>query len=215
MEVISPILKEGAPEDAPLIEDAGVSGSDNRLEVTLKASPNLIGHETAWYGFQPKAGGGARIAALSAEASVQRVAIPLAAPAKNYFTFGPDTGFYRLFYKADQTEVLIGAVSREKLPRDLDACDKPGGPACLTIPKYVGVNPYLMTTVNGKPLAVPIALPATVRTVIQTAKARVENVLPTLAILKPYGGKLTAVEFDRSKQDVLNLVLTGNEDIRW
>jgi hypothetical protein len=170
LEVISPIVRPGASEDAPLIEDAGVEGSGGRLTVTLRASKDLIGHETAWYALQPKPGGGARIVAISAETSIQRVVEPKDAPAKNYFTFGPETGFYRLFYKADETEVVVGAASREKLPLDLDACDKPGGPSCVTIP---------------------------------------------LAITKPYAGKPTAVVFDRAKKDILGMVLTGNEEVRW
>jgi hypothetical protein len=215
MEVISPILREGAAEDAPLIEESGVAGTDRAIEVTLKASPDLIGHETAWYSFQPKAGGGTRIAALSAESRVRGVVVAQTAPAKNYFAFGPEIGFYRLFYKADQTEVLVGATSREKLPLDLDGCGKPGGPTCVNLPKRVGVNPYLTAMVNDKVLPLPIHLPASLRTVIQTAKAKPEAVLPTLTIRKPFAGKMAPVEFDRTRQDVLNLVLTGNEEIRW
>jgi hypothetical protein len=40
-------------------------------------------------------------------------------------------------------------------------------------------------------------------------------VLPTLAITKPYAGKPAPLEFDRTKQDILALVLSGDEDIRW
>jgi hypothetical protein len=215
LEVISPIVRRGASEDAPLIEEAGVEGAGNSLTVTLRASKELIGHETAWYALEPKQGGGTRIVVISAETSIQHVVEPKDAPAKNYFTFGPETGFYRLFYKADQTEVLVGAVSREKLPLDLDTCDKPGGPTCITIPRRVGINPYLTLTVNGKPLAVPTHLPATVQGAIQAAKQRPGTVLPTLVITKPYAGKQTAVVFDRAKKDILSMVLTGNEEIRW
>ena len=67
--------------------------------------------------------------------------------------------------------------------------------------------------VNGAPLTVPVS--ATIRSVIQAAKLRPEDVLPTLAITKPFGGRPTALEFDRAKQDILNLTLTGDERIRW
>jgi hypothetical protein len=72
-----------------------------------------------------------------------------------------------------------------------------------------------MAMVNGKPLPVPIHLPATVRTVIQAAKLQPDKVLATLSITKPYAGKQAAIEFDRTRQDVLGLVLAGNEEIRW
>jgi hypothetical protein len=216
LEVISPILRPGADENAPLIEETAVGGTDRRIEVTLKASPNLVGHETAWYRFDPKPGSGARIAAISANASVRGIAMPLEQPAKNYFTFTGPIGFYRLFYKPEEeTAVVVGAPSREQLPRDLAGCGKAGGPECITLPKRVGINPYLELSVNGKPLAVPAHMPPTIRAVIQAAKARPDTVLPTLAITKPYGGKPVPVEFDRTKQDILGLVLTGNEEIRW
>ena len=212
LEVISPILRPGANEDAPLTEEVGVSGAGNTIDVTLRVSPDLIGHETAWYGFEPKAGGGTRIAAISAETSIQRKVEPRSAPAKNYFTFGRDTGFYRLFYKADQTAVLAGTETRGQLPQDLDAC---GRVACVTIPKRVGVNPYLVVSVNSKPLAVPAHMAPTVRSVVAAAKMKPENVLGTLRVTKPFGGRQVPVEFDRSKNDILGLVLTGDEEIHW
>ena len=215
LEVISPMLLPGAPEDAPLMEEIGATGTDTSLTVTLRTTPNLIGHETAWYGFPLKAGGGSLMTAISAETSIQRQVEPRDAPSKDYFPFSPDTGFYRLFYKADQTAVLTGAPTRAGLPQDLDACGKPGGPVCFTVPKRVGVNPYLVVRVNGKPLAVPAHMPPTVRSVIQVAKLRPEAVLPTLAITKPYSGKETPVDFDRSRPDILGLVLTGHEEIHW
>jgi hypothetical protein len=215
LEVISPILRPGASEDAPLIEEAGISGSDRSINVTLKASPDLIGHETAWYGFEPKPGGGTRIAAISAETSIQRQVEPRSGPAKNYFTFGPETGFYRLFYKADQTAVIVGTASRGQLPKDLDGCDRSGGPKCITIPKRVGVNPLLVMKVNGKPVTIPAHMPPTVRSVLLAAKLRPDEILPTVSVTKPYDGKPLPVQFDRSKRDILELVLAGDEVISF
>jgi hypothetical protein len=216
LEVLSPIVREGTSPDAPLVEEAAVEGNDHRLEVTLKASPNLVGMETAWYRFEPKAAGGTRIAPVSANANVRGIAMPLEAPATNYFSFTQQAAFYRMFYKPEeQTAVLVGAPARDQLPRDLASCGQSGGPECITLPKRVGINPYLELMVNGKPLAVPAHSPPTVRTVLQAAKLKAETVLPTLTITKPYAGKPTPVVFDRSKPDVLGLVLTGDEEIRW
>lgn len=201
LQVISLTVRPGTSENAPGGDIASVTGTDRSLQVTMTGTPDVIGHETFWYAFQPRPGGGARLVE------------PRPAPLKSYFAFGPEIGFYRMFYKSDQTMVLVGARSRDRLPRDLDACGKPDGPVCITPPRRVGVNPYLTVMVNGAAITAPLA--ATVRNVIQAAKARPENVLPTLNITKPYAGKQVAVEFDRARQDVLSLVLTGNEEIRW
>jgi hypothetical protein len=109
----------------------------------------------------------------------------------------------------------VGAASRDQLPRDLSACGKEGAVQCINLPKRVGINPYLEISVNGKPMAIPAHTPPAVRAVIQAAKLRPDAVLPTLAVTKPYAGKPVPVEFDRTKPDILGLVLSGNEEIRW
>jgi len=147
---------------------------------------------------------------------VRGIAMPVEAPATNYFAFSPRAGFYRLFYKPEeQTAVLVGAESRDRLPHDLASCGQAGGPECITLPKRVGINPYVEVSVNGKLVAVPAHMPPTVRAVIQAVKARTDAVLPTLSITKLYAGKPAPVVFDRGKPDVLGLVLTGGEEIRW
>jgi len=40
-------------------------------------------------------------------------------------------------------------------------------------------------------------------------------VLSTLQVDRKYNGKPTAVQFDRSKQEILGLPLLGGEVIRW
>ena len=42
-----------------------------------------------------------------------------------------------------------------------------------------------------------------------------DKILPTLTTTRLWAGKPVALEFDRSQQDILGLVLTGNEQIRW
>ena len=42
-----------------------------------------------------------------------------------------------------------------------------------------------------------------------------DKVIPTLAITRLWAGKPVTLQFDRSKPDILSLVLTGNEQIRW
>jgi hypothetical protein len=136
-----------------------------------------------------------------------------AAPARTLFHFAPDLGFYRLFYKADQSEVLAATSTRAALPADADACGRPGGPVCLAVPRGIGVNPYLLANVNGSPVAVGIG--SNLDSLIRTMKLSADRILPTLAITRLWLGKPLALEFDRSRRDVLGLVLTGEEQIRW
>jgi hypothetical protein len=214
LQVISPILRAGANPDAPLFEAGKVAAEGGGLTVELKSSPDLIGVETAWYDLRPKTGGsGFTIVASSAETSIRGKVETQPAPARNYFQFAPEMGFSRLFYKADQSEVLAAARTRAALPTDLETCDRPGGPVCLAIPRGVGVNPYLVVNVNGSPVAVGIG--SDLRGLIRTMRQSVDKILPTLAITRLWAGKPVALEFDRSQPDVLSLVLTGNEQIRW
>jgi hypothetical protein len=214
LQVISPILREGASADAAQFEAGKVSADDGGLTVDLKSSPDVIGVETAWYDLRPKTGGsGFTIVASSAETSIRGKVESQPAPARNYFQFAPEMGFYRLFYKADQSEVLAAARTRGTLPADPETCDQPGGPVCLAIPRRVGVNPYLLVDVNGSPVGVGIG--SNLRALLRTMRQSEDKVLPTLAITRFWEGKPVTLEFDRSQADVFNLVLTGNEQIRW
>ena len=214
LQVISPILREGANPESPLFEAGKTTAEGGGLAVELKSSPDLIGFETAWYDLHPKtAGRGFNIVASSAETSIEGKVESQPAPVRNYFQFAPEMGFYRLFYKADQSEVLAAAAARAALPTDLEACGQPGGPVCLPIPRGVAVNPYLRVYVNGSPVAVAIG--SDLGALIRNLRLSPDKVLPTLAITRLWAGKPVALEFDRSQPDVLRLVFTGNEQIRW
>jgi hypothetical protein len=41
------------------------------------------------------------------------------------------------------------------------------------------------------------------------------EILTTLAVTRLWAGTAVALEFDRSRPDILGLVLTGKEEIRW
>jgi hypothetical protein len=214
LQAVSPILRTGVSSDAPQFDIDKVSGGGNTLTVDLKSSPDLIGFETAWYDLRPKtAGVGFTIVPSSAETNIKGKVESRSAPARDYFQFAPEIGFYRLFYKADQSEVLAAAATRAALPTDPETCDRPGGPVCLAIPRGVGVNPYMLVLVNGSPVGVAIG--SDLRSLIRTIRQSEDKVLPTLAITRLWSGKPVALEFDRSKPDILSLVLTGNEQIRW
>ena len=214
LQVISPILREGANPDAPLFDAGKTSAQGGDLTVELKSSADLIGFETAWYDLRPKPGErGFTIMPASAETSIKGKVERQPAPARNYFQSLAEMGFYRLFYKADQSEVLAAAGARAALPADPETCNRPGGPVCLAIPRGVGVNPYLMVRVNGTPVAVGIG--SNLRSLMRAMRQSEDKIPANLAITRLWAGKPVALEFDHSQPDILGLVLTGNEQIRW
>jgi hypothetical protein len=208
VQVITPIRRPGAAP-AATDEPVQVSGEGYHLQVDMKAPADLIGFETAWYDLVPKLNSrGATFVPASVQVNVEGKVEDRPAPAVNLLQFAPEIGYYRLFYKADQTAVLALASTRAALPLDPDACA-----SCFPIPRGIGINPAMRIEVNG--VATSVAYYATVRSVIQGAKKRAEDVLPTLAITKPFHGRAVDVAFDRTKQEILNLALTGDETIRW
>ena len=225
LQVVSPILREGASPGAPLLDPVAISGNDASLTVAVKSTANLIGYETAWYAVQPKANGiGFTIAPLYAERHIGREPERRPQPANNYFQFSADAAFYRLFFKAEQSE-FTALVIAAHTPAELEqrfkileagpaSCAKLNGELCITIPKLVGVSPFLAVTVNGS--EIPVRLGATVGEAIRTAGERQPNaVLPQLAVFKPYNGRPTAVEFDRASPAILTMILTGGEVLSW
>jgi hypothetical protein len=209
LQVISPIYGPGES-----VVDAAtpmkVTGEGYKINVDLQIPERLLGVETAWYDLTPKAGGrGATIVFASAQMNRQGKTEDRAAPTTIALEIPAEMSYFRLFFKADQSEILGYARTHAGLPADADACGK----SCFAIPRGVGVNPYMRILVNG--VAQTVSYNATVRTALQAAKKRPEEVLATLAIIKPFGGKPVQIEFDRTKQEILNLALTGDEEIRW
>jgi hypothetical protein len=229
LQVITPIIKDGADPYSPIDQIGPTTGSDAALNVTVQMSAAaLYGVETAWYTFRPRAdGNGDTIAAVSAERRIDNRTEPAAAPLRNYFQFAPSAAFYRLYYKADLadnsvTEIIIGAPSRaelerrtERLRNDLTLCNQSDPEMCMVIPRRVAVNPFMMVTVNGAEVRLMVGSRVRNAIVDGGGPRQAQEVLPQLAVYKPFQGKLAPVEFDRSRQDILNLALLGGESIAW
>jgi hypothetical protein len=224
LEVVSPVFREGTPLGASPVEPDETTENGDALTVTVRAADNLIGFETAWYGIRPHTShAGSSMVPLRAERNVQGKIEPLPRPATNAFAFPAEAAFYRLFYKADQTEFTALAVAArtqaelEERTKILEAgpasCKKLNDDLCLAIPKGVGVNAYIAVSVNGS--EVVVHWPATVRSAIQKGGEDARTILSRLVVRKDYGGRLVTVKFDRSEQAILGMILTGGETIAW
>ena len=219
LQVNSPVLREGTPADAPIIESSRIDG----LSIEVKSSDALLGFEAAWYAVRPRQSGvGFEIVPLSAEKHVAGGTEALAAPARNYFQFAPQAAFYRLFYKTDRgaTRIVIaGAATRaalDSLSRELDgdtgACERSA--MCVVMPQYVAANPDVVVLVNGREVPVPVG--ATIRAAIQAnGEKDPARVLGQLQVRRLFRGKPAVVEFDRTSQEILGLILFGGEEIAW
>ena len=230
LEVHSPLLRGGAALDASLLNATRV-GQLRRVtpqeysgDVDADLATSVIGFETAWYGVERNTGrAGYHFAALSAERNIQGAVERAAAPAVNYFQFPPQAAFFRLIYKTEANDVLafvVAGATREDLNRrtkaaagDSAECGKSGG-MCLELPRRVGVNPFLRVRVNGGD--VNVRLPASVAAAIREAGVESpDTILLQLRVTKLFHGRPAPVEFDPKSPDILNLQLTGGEQISW
>ncbi|MEI9974944.1 MAG: hypothetical protein WDO73_24560 [Ignavibacteriota bacterium] len=225
----APIMKSGNSPGANVIDIASVTGHGRTLDVDVRESDEAIGVESSWYALRPKGDRpGATIVAVSTERRIDGQIVPAIDPPPDYFRFTPEIGFYRLIYKANidgkgaLTEIMVGAPDRLELERrtrrvldDFDACKVSDPLLCAVIPRHVALNPAMAVTVNGREVRVGIG--GMVRSAVVQAggPGRIEDVLPTLSVRKPYGGKLVDVEFDRGNGSILNMMLLGGESISW
>jgi hypothetical protein len=225
LQVVTPILREGAAPDAPVVETTSVSGSGNTLNVEVKASDALLGFETAWLEVAPKSGGpGFALRPVSVERTIDGRRDAASATLATYLRFPPESNFYRLFFKADVegnavTQMVITAPTRSDLDRrtkEIDAdpsrcADRDG--LCVAVPRRAAINVWTAIWVNGREVRVR---GGTVRGAIEAAGEKdIARVLPTLVVERPYGGGLARVEFDRAGTEILGLMILGGERIAW
>jgi len=226
LQTITPIMREGAAPDAPIVETASVSGSGASIDVDARAASNLLGVETAWFSIVPKTEApGFTIRALGAERNIQGVTERSGTPLADYFRFPDAAAYYRLYYKADLkdnavTAMVIAGATRAELDRQTKAIDaRPelcGDSAvlCAAIPRRAAVNVFLVVTVNGAEIALPTG--AAIAGAIQAAgETDIKRALPSLTVYRLYGGKPTQVEFDHASSEILAMPLNGGERISW
>lgn len=150
LQVVSPIMEGGAAFELP---PSQTTGDGNTLTLTVQAPAGMLGYETALYEVQRRTDKpGYRIVPLSAERHINGKSEVVPQPATNYFQFSENASFYRLFYKAGQTDftaLVAGASTRTELKTSLASCDGFTAGMCIAIPRSVALNPLITITVNG------------------------------------------------------------------
>src|SRR4029077_4416014 len=147
LQVVSPVLRDGAPTDAAILDSTELSGKGADLNLTVKVTADLVGYEVAWYGIRRKTDGvGFTIIPLYAERhSLTGETERRAAPTTNQLQFPENAAFYRLFYQAEQTDfikLVIAAHTQAELDQRTKllesgraSCLQLNDELCLTIPK--------------------------------------------------------------------------------
>jgi len=223
LQVVSPIMAEGTSFGEPSVNrSAETTGQGNTLTLTLRAPDGMLGYETALYEVRRRSGQpGFTIVPLMAERHVtsetngQTERVPQ--PANNFFKFSGEASFFRLFYKAGQTDftaLVAGARTRAELGKTLASCEGLPAGMCIAIPRSVALNAMVAITVNGSQALVNWG--SNVAGAIRAAGERQPDaILARLSVFKVYDSRPVAVDFDRSSRAILDLVLTGGESISW
>lgn len=150
----TPILQEGTPENAPILQDAVTTGSGNSVTVTAAFTPSVIGVETSFFGLEKQSGSaGYSITPLRAERRVGGEVQQRDLPSVNPFRALAGAAYYRLIFKAgdsDFTALVIGAKSQDEFGAQVASCADWKNGFCVGLPKHYGVNPVVPVMVNGK-----------------------------------------------------------------
>jgi|GEM_PF-1427649 len=216
LRMLSPILPAGA-EKVKLESD-----SSQGNEVRLKS--NLIGYETAWYRVSSDPQGrGAMVSIERVEDTIENSTSGRPAPRRDHLA-GLPPGYLRLVVltrlsQADHNIVVVAASSRErleqatrKLASEPDATIE--GATLAPIPREVALLAVLRIEANGREIDIPVE--ASVHEAIRSSDVGYRGQLPeSLAIRRPYEGKLIPVEFDPSDKRILGLILNGGEKLSW
>jgi hypothetical protein len=197
------------------IETESVAGSGNSLSLVMKS--NLLGYQVAWWSVE-RNGQAMELKFVSAESHIGS-----AVTAPDHPDFRPNAGrdaaYIRLFYltrvsQADHNVVLLFARTRQELERLTGAVTACPEGSCQAVPGEVAVSVYTRITAQGTLLDVPA--PATVAAALRAAGVPdPTGALAGLSVRRTYHGRLVAVDFDRSKPDILSLDLQGGEELAW
>jgi hypothetical protein len=226
LQVMTPIMAQGADPDAPIVEVETTSAKGFSLTIEGRLTDNLLGYEIASYSVHANQHApGVSISPLSVQRHINGRAEPAPAPVRNYFQAVGATAFYGVFYKAGETEftaLIVGGRDKADLDRrttllknaNVSSCETLNNDMCTAIPKRVAINPMVAVTINGSEML--LSWGSTVGGAIRFAGEREPNaVLPRLALSRPYRNRTAAIEFDHTNPAILNLVLMGGELISW
>jgi hypothetical protein len=196
--------------------------------LTVKASADLVGVETAWYAVEADVKRpGAHIVFLSAEDRMGDSVSHPDRPRLDFLHFAPNAAYYRLFTitrlsQSDHDTLVLAAPTPSILAEETKSLEADSSQcgvlavsgACVEVPHDTALAKAPMVKVNGKELAV-VGNGTVLDVLLSAGITQPKSVLETLHIERLYLGRLTPVVFNRANLDVLNLPLSGGELLHW
>jgi hypothetical protein len=190
----------------------------------------VTGYLTSFYLLDRAPDGGVLVTAGDSEANVQAKLTVGKAADSELLHLPAGATWLRFFFRSwsrteDRRIALIAApnsAERERASKEFEAnpegyCTgvaKQRGVACVSVPMDMVVGPELRVSANGNDAFVPVG--GTLGEALRGAGLRDGRAaLGTLEVRRPYEGKLAPVEFDRTRTEILGLVLIGGEQITW
>jgi hypothetical protein len=235
LRVVSPVFRPGTLPNASVFAEDPARLTEGRspdgIQAEIKTNPGLSGYEIAWYDIRQRDDGpGFRIVPRNAEVHIDGKTESEPGPRVNRFALAPEERWFRYFLmtrastnRNDNNIVLLGAATTAELEAHArafaaDAADylrtaDTTSYAAMT-PEF-GVNPYVRVRIQG--VQSDLEPGSTVRSAIEQSAGRgsAVKVLPGLSVRKPHNRGMARVEWDRTTQDILNLMLEGGEEISW
>lgn len=227
LRVVSPVFRDGVENPSVIGEEVDVgAGGSGGIVVTLRASDDLRGYETAWFDLEPRAQGrGAQLRFRRASRQIGEESEPVTDAQGNYFQFAEDMAYFRIVFPTRESEAVdhdsyvLAARTLAELDTNTDALM--ADPAhcgawavkgqCAATPKLYAVVSFLWATVNGERL--PLAPGATVAEALREAGIAYDQARGPLRIEKPYEGELRLVEIPSGDTRILEMRLVGGETI--
>ena len=231
LRVVSAVFRAGVSGASAISSGETRTSGDatGGLTLELRANPDLIGYEVAWYDIRAREDhNGFRIVPRSAELHIEGKVEPEPAPKVNQFVFEASARWFRFMVKTrvsrnDYGIVVLSASTASDLEARTAAFSRDATAflasakkdSYVAVPREIEVNPNVRVKVNGTATDIPNG--DSVRQVIERSAGRGSAALaiPHLTILKPYAGTLRRVEWDHKTEDILALTLEGGEEIRW
>jgi len=224
LRITTPIFREGAPADATVTtDDQGIAEEAVRgLSITL-TSGVFLGYEIAWYALRPRPDGGVRLIFESSEIHIGDQTTR-SQTSRQQLEFGLEARYFRILVltrisdRDHDTAFLAGSTLAELEERtkavetDPTSCEQMAG--CVAIDTRVALLPFVTVRANGKEI---LAQPgSTVGQALREAgKTDLEAITATLGVERDYGGRLTSVEAEAGRREILELNLLGGEAISW